>query len=185
MINISNKTLQDLEFESVINQVAAHTVTSLGKTVVLETIPFSKRADVIKALQLTNEFVASFENENRIPNHGFDSISKELKLVKIENNYLEIEGFRKIVSICSTTSLLLKFFMKFHEYYPRLQGVASELEANDTIANAINAVVDKYGEIRNDASDTLYTLRKSIQAVRTKVNTSFNSALACTTVQTI
>ena len=178
MINISNKTLQDLEFESVINQVAAHTVTSLGKTVVLETIPFSKRADVIKALQLTNEFVASFENENRIPNHGFDSISKELKLVKIENNYLEIEGFRKIVSICSTTSLLLKFFKKFHEYYPLLQGVASELEANDTIANAINAVVDKYGEIRNDASDTLYTLRKSIQAVRTKVNTSFNSALS-------
>ena len=178
MINISSKTLQDLEFESVIDQVAAHTVTSLGKTVVLETIPFSKRADVIKALQLTNEFVASFENENRIPNHGFDSISKELKLVKIENNYLEIEGFRKIVSICSTTSLLLKFFKKFHEYYPLLKGVASELEANDTIANAIKAVVDKYGEIRNDASDTLYTLRKSIQAVRTKVNTSFNSALS-------
>jgi DNA mismatch repair protein MutS2 len=178
MINISNKTLQDLEFESVINQVAAHTVTSLGKTVVLETIPFSKRTDVIKALQLTNEFVASFENENRIPNHGFDSISKELKLVKIENNYLEIEGFRKIVSICSTTNVLLKFFKKFHEYYPLLQGVASELEANDTIANAINSVVDKYGEIRNDASDTLYTLRKSIQAVRTKVNTSFNSALS-------
>jgi DNA mismatch repair protein MutS2 len=146
--------------------------------VVLETIPFSKRTDVIKALQLTNEFVASFENENRIPNHGFDSISKELKLVKIENNYLEIEGFRKIVSICSTTNVLLKFFKKFHEYYPLLQGVASELEANDTIANAINSVVDKYGEIRNDASDTLYTLRKSIQAVRTKVNTSFNSALS-------
>ena len=39
-------------------------------------------------------------------------------------------------------------------------------------------MVDKFGEIRNDASDTLYGLRKSIQAVRTKINTSFNSALS-------
>ncbi|MFB1026705.1 MAG: DNA mismatch repair protein MutS, partial [Flavobacteriaceae bacterium] len=99
MINISKKTLQDLEFESVIMQVASHNVTSLGKTAILETIPFSKRADVVEALLLTNEFVASFENENRIPNHGFDSITKELKLIKIEDNYLEIDGFRKIVSI--------------------------------------------------------------------------------------
>ena len=54
MINISKKTLQDLEFESVIIQVASHNVTSLGKTAILETIPFSKRTNVVEALQLTN-----------------------------------------------------------------------------------------------------------------------------------
>ena len=178
MINISKKTLQDLEFESVIIQVASHNVTSLGKTAILETIPFSKRTNVVEALQLTNEFLASFENENRIPNHGFDAITKELKLIKIENNYLEIDGFRKIVSICITTNVLLKFFNKFHEYYPLLHGHSSQIESNTSIFDAINSVIDKYGEIRNDASDTLYTVRKSIQAVRTKVNTSFNSALS-------
>ena len=178
MINISKKTLQDLEFESVIIQVASHNVTSLGKTAILKTIPFSKRTDVVEALLLTNEFAASFENENRVPNHGFDAITKELKLIKIENNYLEIDGFRKIVSICITTNVLLKFFKKFHEYYPLLHGHSSQIESNTSISDAINSVVDKYGEIRNDASDTLYTVRKSVQAVRTKVNTSFNSALS-------
>ena len=39
-------------------------------------------------------------------------------------------------------------------------------------------MIDKYGEIRNDASDLLYSIRKSIQSVRTKINTSFNSALS-------
>ena len=178
MINISKKTLQDLEFESVIQQVAAHNVTSLGKTEVLATLPFSKRDQVIDALRLTNEFVSSFENENRIPNHGFDAISSELKLIQIENNYLEIDGFRKIASLCVTTNILLKFFKKFHEYYPLLHRVSLQLEANKEIPEAIHSVVDKFGEIRNDASDTLYGLRKSIQAVRTKINTSFNSALS-------
>ena len=178
MIKISKKTLQDLEFESVIQQVATHNVTSLGKKEVLATLPFSKREDVIEALRLTNEFVSSFDNENRIPNHGFDAITAELKLIRIENNYLEIDGFRKIASICVTTNILLKFFKKFHEYYPLLHKVSLQLEANKDIPEAIHSVVDKFGEIRNDASDTLYGLRKSIQSVRTKINTSFNSALS-------
>jgi DNA mismatch repair protein MutS2 len=178
MIKISKKTLQDLEFESVIQQVATHNVTSLGKKEVLATLPFSKREDVIEALRLTNEFVSSFDNENRIPNHGFDAITEELKLIRIENNYLEIDGFRKIASICVTTNILLKFFKKFHEYYPLLHKVSLQLDANKDIPEAIHSVVDKFGEIRNDASDTLYGLRKSIQSVRTKINTSFNSALS-------
>ena len=178
MINISKKTLQDLEFESVIQQVATHNVTNLGKNEILATLPFSKREDVIEALQLTNEFVSSFDNENRIPNHGFDAITSELKLMRIENNYLEIDGFRKIASICVTTNILLKFFKKFHEYYPLLHKVSLQLDSNKEIPEAIHSVVDKFGEIRNDASDTLYGLRKSIQAVRTKINSSFNSALS-------
>ena len=177
MINISKKTLQDLEFESVIQEVASHNVTSLGKNEILATVPFSQREDVIQALRLTNEFVSSFDNENRIPNHGFDAIAAELKLIRIENNYLEIDGFRKIASICVTTNILLKFFKKFHEYYPLLHKVSLQLEGNKDIPEAIHSVVDKFGEIRNDASDTLYGLRKSIQSVRTKINTSFNSAL--------
>ena len=178
MINISKKTLQDLEFESVILQVATHNVTILGKLEVLSTTPFSERVDVLEALQLTNEFVTSFDNENRVPNHGFDAITEELKLVRIENNYLEIDGFRKIAGICVTTNVLLKFFKKFHEYYPLLKALSSELETNKDISETINGVIDKYGDIRNDASDTLYGLRKSIQSVRTKINTSFNSALS-------
>ncbi|MDC1471637.1 DNA mismatch repair protein MutS [Flavobacteriaceae bacterium] len=178
MIKISKKTLQDLEFESVIQQVAFHNVTTLGKAEILATLPFSNREEVIEALQLTNEFVSSFDNENRIPNHGFDAITAQLKLIRIENNYLEIDGFRRIASICVTTNILLKFFKKFHEYYPLLHKVSLQLEANTEIPEAINSVVDKFGEIRNDASDTLYGLRKSIQAVRTKINTSFNSALS-------
>ena len=128
MIKISKKTLQDLEFESVIQQVAFHNVTTLGKAEILATLPFSNREGIIEALQLTNEFVSSFDNENRIPNHGFDAITAELKLIRIENNYLEIDGFRRIASICVTTNILLKFFKKFHEYYPLLHKTSYNLK---------------------------------------------------------
>jgi DNA mismatch repair protein MutS2 len=178
MIKISKKTLQDLEYQSVIEQIAELNVTSLGKTKILNTVPFSNRNEVSRSLNLTNEFLTSFENENRIPNHGFENITKELKLIKIENNYLEINGFRKIASCCITSNILIKFFKKHKDYYPLLNTLSSTNEINTIIPDAINDVIDKHGEIRNNASDLLYSTRKSIQSIRTKVNSSFNSALS-------
>jgi len=97
MINIHSKTLADLEFPTVLTQVSELCVTQLGKSAVENISPFSQPEAATHALQETNEFVASFANENRIPNHGFSEINKELKLLKVENTVLELESFRKIL----------------------------------------------------------------------------------------
>ena len=177
-MNILQKTLDDLEFDIVKAQVEAYCITSLGKNQVKKLKPLSKEKDAIDALNLVSEFLSSFENENRIPNHGFEDIIEELKTLRIENNFLEIEQFRKISSLSITCNILLKFFKKFKEYYPLIFDISEKIEKTDLISNEINSIIDKYGEIRNDASDLLYSIRKSIQSVRTKINTSFNSALS-------
>jgi len=178
MIKISQKTLDDLEFDAVVAQIAAFSITQLGKAKVQQLKPYKNQKDAVYMLDLTHELISSFENENRIPNHGFDAITEELKLLRIENNFLEVEQFRKIASLSITTNVLLKFFKKFHEYYPLLFERSEQLEKTSLISDQINSIIDKYGEIRNDASETLYGLRKSIQSVRTKINTSFNAALS-------
>ena len=177
-MSISQKTLDDLEFDIVKAQVEAYCITSLGENQVKKLKPLSKEKDAIDALNLVSEFLSSFENENRIPNHGFEDIIEELKTLRIENNFLEIEQFRKISSLSITCNILLKFFKKFKEYYPLIFDISEKIEKTDLISNEINSIIDKYGEIRNDASDLLYSIRKSIQSVRTKINTSFNSALS-------
>ncbi len=178
MINISRKTLDDLEFDTVVTQVAAYTITSLGRSEINKLQPFNTKEETTNALKLVHEFVSSFQNDNRIPNHGFEDITEELKLLRIENNFLDVEQFRKIAALSITTNTQLKFFKKFHDYYPLLFKRSEQLEQTNLISNQINSIIDKYGEIRNDASDTLYTIRKSIQSVRTKINTSFNAALS-------
>ena len=178
MINISQKTLDDLEFDIVKLQVEAYCITSLGKSKINKLRPLSNKNDITEALILVNEFLSSFENENRIPNHGFEDITDELKLLCIENNFLETEQFRKIASLSIASNILLKFFQKFKEYYPTIFKISNNIEKTNLISNEINSIIDKYGEIRNDASDSLYSIRKSIQSVRNKINTSFNAALS-------
>ena len=177
MIKISQKTLDDLEFDAVVEQLAAFCITSLGRSEIQQLKPYSNKKDCLYNLNLLHEFISSFNNENRIPNHGFDDISEELKLLNIENNFLEVKQFRKIARVCITANTLLKFFKKFHDYYPLINNCSKQMEKTMAISNQINIVIDKYGDIRNNASDTLYAIRKSIQSVRTKINSSFNSAL--------
>ena len=177
MINIHEKTLKDLEFFTVLDQISTHTLTALGKEAVLSILPFKEEEQLMRELIYVNEYLSSFENDNRIPNHGFETISKELKLLKIENTYLEISSLQKLVSISLTVNSILKFLEKFKEYYPQLQQFSQHIEINTSIIEQVDAVVDRFGDIKDDASPLLSELRKTINKLKGKINSSFSSAL--------
>lgn len=177
MINIHKKTLQDLEFNTVLQQVSTYCVSNLGKDEVLNIAPFKSKETLLKSLNQVNEYVSSFENDNRIPNHGFDEITEAIKLLGIENSFLEIDSFRKIAAISETSNTLIIHFKKFEEYYPTLHIDASKIELTTLIIEQINAVINKFGEIKDDASETLYSIRKTINSLNGKINSSFTSAL--------
>tara|TARA_R110002033_G_scaffold38255_1_gene77531 strand:+ start:2420 stop:4597 length:2178 start_codon:yes stop_codon:yes gene_type:complete len=177
MINIHEKTLKDLEFFTVLDQISEHAITALGKEAVLAILPFNNEEQLVQELAYVNEYLSSYDNENRIPNHGFETIAKELKLLKIENTYLEISSLQKLVSMSLTVNTILKFLKKFEEYYPKLHQFSQPIEINTTIIEQIDAVVDRFGDIKDNASPLLSNLRKSINLLKGKINGSFSSAL--------
>ena len=175
---IHSKTLQDLEFPTVLQQLSQRCNTELGKNAALELAPLTDETALKIELGQTSEYLASFSNENRIPNHGFDAITKELQLLQIENTVLEVSGFRRIAHLCTTISLHKKFFKKFKEYYPLLAAALEQVEENTNIPNDIERIIDKFGEIRDNASVDLKRIRMDINAVRSKINQSFGAALS-------
>ena len=178
MGHIPKKTLEDLEFFTVTGQLADFAITPLGKIACQKIVPLSNQATLLKELHCVNEFLASFENDNRIPNHGFEDLSPAFKLLKIENSVLEISSFRNIASASDTINTLLLFLKKFKTYYPTLFAWGESIEVNKEIKLEVDNIIDRFGEIRDNASDTLYTLRKQIQSFKGKISQSFNKALS-------
>ncbi|PWK19840.1 endonuclease MutS2 [Xanthomarina spongicola] len=176
-IHIHNKTLHDLELATVLNQVSELCITALGHEKTLKIEPYNNKDSVLNALTLTNEYLASFYNENRIPNHGFETISKELKLLKIENTYLETHSLKKIVSISLTSNEIINFLRKFKEYYPNLNEYASNIEVTKVIIEQVDGIVDRFGDVKDTASPLLLELRQEINKLKGKINQSFASAL--------
>ncbi|WP_347070027.1 DNA mismatch repair protein MutS [Flavobacterium sp. WV_118_3] len=178
MISITDKTLQDLEFKTILETISDLCNTETGKQKALEIIPFKTEETLMDSLLQTSEYVASFTNNNVIPNHYFDAIHHEIKYLAIEDSFLELSGFRKISALSDTSNTLIQFFRKFDDYYPKLNLRASEVELTKFIIQKIDEVVDKYGEIKDNASPDLVEIRRNINLVRGKINQSFGAALS-------
>ena len=177
MISITEKTLQDLQFPTVLETLSSLCNTDIGKQKALQIIPFKEKEVLMNALLQTSEYLSSFQNNNAIPNHGFEAITNELKFLAIEDSFLEVGSFRKIATISETSNILLLFLKKFDEYYPKLNSKASSIEITKVIIGLIEDVVDKYGEIKDNASPSLLDIRRNMNSVRGKVNQSFGVAL--------
>jgi DNA mismatch repair protein MutS2 len=177
MISITEKTLQDLQFPTVLETLSAICNTDIGKQKALEITPLKDKESLMEALLQTSEYVSSFQNNNAIPNHGFDAITHEIKFLGIEDSFLEVGSFRKIANLSSTVNFLLNFLRKFHDYYPNLNNRGARVELNKDIITMVDEVVDKYGEIKDNASPDLLNIRRDMNAVRGKVNQSFGVAL--------
>lgn len=177
MRKIHKKTLQDLEFPTVLDHLVLRCHTELGKERAMSIQPLKSKLEIVDALGKTSEYLSSFSNDNHLPNHGFDSINAELKLLKIENTTIEVGGFKKIAHICTTVSTQLKFLKKFQDYYPLLFQSTQSIEPNNEIPSQINGVIDKFGEIKDNASPALHSIRQNMGSIKGKINQSFAQAM--------
>lgn len=176
--NISEKTLQDLEFLTVLQHVATHCISGLGKEKVLEIRPIGNRKTLFKELYLVNEYLSSFQNDNRVPNHGFDDVTDSVKRVAIENSFIETEAFLKVAKTSLTVNEQIVFFKKFQIIFPTFFELTQKIEFTTYINDEIKQIIEISGEVKNNASPGLNQIRKDINAIRGKISASFSSALS-------
>ena len=88
MININEKTINDLQFPTLLETLSSICNTDIGKQKALEIKPFKEKEELMDALYQTSEYVSSFQNNNAIPNHGFEVINHEIKFLSIEDSFL-------------------------------------------------------------------------------------------------
>ena len=178
MKKIAQKALDDLEFGVVLEQAALRCITALGKARMMTTMPLVDIVGVKKALLRTNEYVISFSEEKPIPNHGFEDVNDEVSLLDVENSKIEVEGFRKLLLLVETANTIIAFLKKNKDRYPTLFDSTYGQVPIKEIPAEINRVIDKFGEVKDRASDNLNIIRKQMNTVRSKISQSFGSALS-------
>lgn len=178
MKHIHEKTLKDLEFDSILTQVASLCATPQGAERIGNLLPITEEEALHTALERTNEYLTSLQSKNTLPTHYFEGISSEIKWLQIENAMLEVGSFRKIKALAETTQAHLLFLKKYEAYFPKLSTFASEVTFFPEIVSEIEKVIDAFGEIRNDASPKLQEIRKEIGEARVKIGQSFARALS-------
>ena len=178
MKTIQPQTISDLEFDLVLDQVSQRALTQGGKAECLAIKPMIHAADIERSLKEVEEFMASIGSDQSFPGHHFDALTEVLHQLSIENSVLELNGFKKIKQVCLTTDTIKRFLKKFDQFYVVLNQYANHVPYDDQPVRHIDSILDRFGQVKDNASEELLHLRKSILKVKSSINKSFSQALS-------
>lgn len=178
MKTIQPQTISDLEFDRVLNQLGQRALTQGGKMRCLAITPMIDQAAIEIALKEVEEYKASIGSDQGFPGHHFDALTEVLHQLSIENSVLELNGFKKIKHVCLTTETIKRFLKKFDQFYIVLNQYADQIPYVDHPVSLIDSILDRIGQVKDDASQELLFLRKSILRVKSSINKSFSQALS-------
>lgn len=176
-MQVSEQTLHDLEFPKILEKIAEFAFNERTSQLILELKPYQNISHLIQDLHTTNEYLSSFESENRIPFSEFYYMKDFLPRLEIENYYLNAEQFFQIKSNSLQIKEITKFISKFEEYFPELNSLVSEVVYEKEIVKEIDAVFNRHGEIKDDASPELFEIRKQMKQISARISDLFKKSI--------
>ena len=136
-------------------------------------------------LSETEEFVRILQLEQNFPNDFFFDVREPLQRIRIPGMYMgEEELFslrRSLDTIGRILSLLRRTSSDTAEeeksLYPNLRALAGDIEAFPSIIRGIDAIVDKFGHVKDSASPTLARIRSELVRTSNGISRTLNNIL--------
>ena len=117
-----------------------------------------------KRLLLTDEMRLIMMFEDSFPSGGFIDCIDFLKPLEHGASAIDIFSLRKLKTMLETLRKVTSFFEGIKDgIYPNLKRMSSHILNFPEIQRRIDLIIDRYGDIKDTASDELYNIRKSLK----------------------
>lgn len=179
------QTIRDLEFDTVRNWIKDLAVGPTAQERSATLTPHSDSTIIYHELEITEELLRIKKEGESFPAIQFEELNKELKLLPIDNAVLSLEGYMRIHQASVLCNQLLHFFDKRDEDYPLLHTAVNEVYYTKEITDLIEKVFDRNGNVKDDASETLFNIRSRIKIVVKEVNKNFDKEIRKLTRQKV
>ena len=171
------RVAEDLEFDVIQEMLVELAGCPSSEERAKELAPSKDRSWVVRNLQETDEMLRIRQGGVGWPMLEFDELQREIKLLGVRDSVLDEEAFRRIAAASRTMNQVLHVLASSDEPWPRLEAVVAGQEPNEDLIEAIDAVFDAKGNIRDEASPELAGIRDDITSARRKINRAFLRAM--------
>ena len=127
---------------------------------------FSTDASVIgRRLKLTDEMRLVMMFEENFPSTGYIDAIPFLSALEKPGSCIDVLSLGKLKTATDTIRRILHFFGSIKdEVYPELKRKASPVRSFPEVQRRIEGILDKYGDIKDSASDRLQEIRSAIRS---------------------
>ena len=152
-------------FDRIRNQVIELCTTAGGSNKLLEE-NFCCDTEILSLrLRLTEQMLNILMMESNFPNGDYIDINPTLQKNRVEGIFLDVEDIISIKRALVSIDELVHFFTNCsEELYPDLVSMSRDIDSFPRIIGHIDSIIDKYGKIRDTASNELFEVRKAIRS---------------------
>ena len=168
-------------FDAVRRELERHCVSALGAANVPQLRFSTRRDEVLRWLEETNEFLSIVQTGKEFPLSYYFDLRVVLKEVVTPGTYLSAEHLFDLQRLLVTVTQVVRFFAPDSDGirpYPRLCELTSGMQSFPDLSNAIGHVLDKAGNIKDTASPRLRDLRAAIAHVTSSINGTLRRIIA-------
>lgn len=134
-----------------------------GNRVNSETISTDSQ-EIEQRLALTDEMRLICMFETSFPSQGFIDCIEFLKPLELQSGIISLDNLVKLNTFVGVLKDILNFFSSCAPgKYPRLRQCAEPVMFFPEIKKRLDSILDKFGQIRDNASNELYEIRKGIR----------------------
>ena len=175
---IDSRLEQKLGFDRMRKAIADRCSTSYAADKVSEE-RFSSDADEIRRrLLLTDEMRLIVMFEESFPSNGFVDCLGFLKPLAQPLSGIDLLSLRKIKTMLETLSKIISFFDGIKDgIYPNLKKMSAGIMQFHEIRRRIDTILDRYGDVKDTASDGLFEIRRSMKEKENAISRRIASVL--------
>ena len=174
----SAKIEQKLGFEKIREQLKLRCSTNYAKArVESEKVSHNIRT-IEKRLILTDEMRLICMFESSFPQNGFIDSIDFLKPLEVEFSSITLENMNRLYIFVENLKGVLNFFKNSKEgSYTALKEMASPIMFFPEVSRRIESIVDRFGEVRDNATPELFNIRKQLREKENSISRKIQQIL--------
>ena len=168
-------------FDVVRRELERHCVSALGASNVPRLRFSTRRDEVLRWLEETNEFLSIVQTGKEFPLSYYFDLRVVLKEISTPGTFLSAERLFDLQRLLVTVGQVVRFFAQGDDgqtLYPRLRELTGGMQSFPELGAAIGHVLDKAGNIKDTASPRLQELRTAIARVTNSINGTLRRIIA-------
>lgn len=171
--------LEALEFYDVLEKLKNYAKTNYAKERIKALVPTDDFDEALKLNQETKEAFSAIVKLSDIPLGGLYQVKGSLERAQI-GGILEPQELLNVVGLLDCASNVLRYFKSLESAkieIPNLKGYIDSLTFYPTIKSSITLAIDTDGNISDNASRELFTIRRSIISLQNRLRSKLNELL--------
>ena len=154
-----------LGFDRIREMIADRCSTDYASGRVTEEAFCTDAEQIRRRLVLTDEMRLILMFEESFPTTGYIDAIPFLEPLRKDGSRIDVLSLGKLGTLIDTTRRIVHFFGSIKDgVYPNLKKMSGRINVFPEVHRRIEQILDKYGDIKDSASDELFDIRKSIRS---------------------